>query len=116
MGKSFRGNVIVMDGLARKFFGVGKRTAQEVCSKVGIYPQMRMHQLDESLVMALVKELSGRKIETELRNEVLANIKLKYEIGSYQGIRHFQGLPVHGQRTKTNAKTAKKLNKLDRRI
>lgn len=116
MGKSFRGNVLVRQGLAQKFFGVGKKTADEVCAKLGFYPQMRMHQLDEPRVMSLTKELSTMKIETELRSEVLANIRLKVETGSYQGLRHSQGLPVRGQRTRTNARTAKRLNRVDRRI
>lgn len=116
MGKSFRGNVLVKDGLAQKFFGIGNQSSQQICSKLGFYPGMRMHQLDETRVLALTKELSGMKIETELRNEILGNIRRKVEIGCYQGIRHQQGLPVHGQRTRTNAKTAKKLNRPDRRI
>lgn len=116
MGKSFRGNTLIREGLRLKFFGVGRKTADEVCSKLGFYPQMRMHQLDEPKVMALTTELSSLKLESELRNEVLNNIKMKIDIGCYQGIRHSQGLPVHGQRTRTNAKTAKKLNRPDRRI
>lgn len=116
MGKSFRGNVLVQAGLVQKFFGVGHKTAGEICSKLGFYPQMRMHQLDEPRILALTKELSTLKIETELRNEILQNIRIKHEVGSYQGMRHAQGLPVHGQRTRTNAKNAKKLNRLDRRI
>lgn len=116
LGKSFRGNTLIVEGLRQQFFGVGRKTAEEVCARLGFYPSMRMHQLDESKVMALTKELAQLKIETELRNEVLANIRLKSEIKCYQGIRHEQGLPVRGQRTRTNATTAKKLNRVDRRI
>lgn len=116
LGRSFRGNTLIREGLRLKIFGIGRETANKVCAKLGFYPRMRMHQLDENKVLALTKELSKYKIDTELRNEVLANIRLKVDIGCYQGIRHQQGLPVHGQRTRTNAKTAKKLNRVDRRI
>lgn len=116
MGKSFRGNTLIREGLRQKFFGVGRLIADEVCSRLGFYPRMRMHQLDEPKIMALTKELSALHIESELRSEVLANIKMKVDIGSYQGLRHSQGLPVRGQRTRTNAHTAKKLNRVDRKI
>lgn len=116
LGKTFRGNTLVREGLRLQIFGVGRRTADEVCARLGFYPRMRMHQLDEPKILALTKELSKRKIETDLRNEVLANIRMKVDIGCYQGLRHQQGLPVHGQRTRTNAKTAKKLNRVDRKI
>lgn len=75
---------------------------------------MRMHQLNEQQVMAITKELSDLTIEGKLRSVVRENIQLKRTIGSYAGLRHAMGLPVRGQRTKTNAKTAKKLNKLNR--
>lgn len=116
LGKSFRGNTLIVDGLRRQFFGVGRKTAEELCAKLGFYPSMRMHQLDEPKIMMLTKELAQLKIETELRNEVLSNIRLKAEIKCYEGIRHEQSLPVRGQRTRTNATMAKKLNRVERRI
>lgn len=87
-----------------------------ICAKLGLYPNMRMHQLNEQKVLAITKELSEVTIEKDKKNEVLADIALKRKIGSYQGRRHAQGLPVHGQRTRTNATTAKKLNRLNRRL
>ena len=116
LGKAFRGNTLVREGLRLKIFGIGRKSADEICAKLGFYPRMRMHQLDESKVLALSKELSTYKIETDLRNEILSNIRAKVDIGCYQGMRHQQGLPVHGQHTRSNAKTAKKLNRVDRRI
>ena len=116
MGKSFRGNTLITEGLALKFFGIGRTTAQKVCSRLGFYPGMRMHQLDEPKILLLQKELANYTIETDLKNQILKNINIKHTIGSYQGSRHAAGLPVHGQRTRTNAKTAKHLNRLGRRL
>ncbi|CUM67448.1 uncharacterized protein PRCAT00005144001 [Priceomyces carsonii] len=101
-------------GLAKKIFGVGYETAEKICAKVGIYPQMRMNQLSEQQVMAINKELSDLLIEGHLKQKILDDIKLKRSIGSYAGSRHAAGLPVRGQRTRNNSSTAKRLNKLDR--
>ncbi|CAH2449669.1 Putative mitochondrial ribosomal protein of the small subunit [Komagataella phaffii CBS 7435] len=114
LGKGFKGKTLIDIGLSSKFYGVGLQTAQRLCSKLGFYPSMRMHQLNEQQVMAITKELSDLTIEGKLRSVVRENIQLKRTIGSYAGLRHAMGLPVRGQRTKTNAKTAKKLNKLNR--
>lgn len=102
-------------GLSSKFYGVGLQSAERLCAKLGFYPQMRMHQLSEQQVMSITKELSDMTIEGKLRSLVKENIHMKRTIGTYTGLRHAMGLPVRGQRTKTNAKTARKLNKLDRR-
>lgn len=83
---------------------------------MGFYPGMRMHQLTEQQTMAVTKELSEMTIDSKLLSQVRANIKMKREIGSYTGLRHSMGLPVRGQRTKTNAKTARKLNRIDRKM
>lgn len=74
-----------------------------------------MHQLSEQQILGITKELSELTIEGNARAIMRENIQLKRRIGSYQGIRHAMGLPVHGQGTRNNAKTAKKLNRLDRR-
>ncbi|ODV97393.1 hypothetical protein PACTADRAFT_74906 [Pachysolen tannophilus NRRL Y-2460] len=115
LGKGFKGKTLVNIGLASKFYGVGAQTAQRLCSKLGFYPEMRMHQLSEQQVMSITKELSEMTIEGKLRSIIRENIHLKRNIGSYVGLRHAIGLPVRGQRTKTNAKTARKLNRLDRK-
>ena len=74
-----------------------------------------MHQLTESQIMDITSELSNMIIEDEARAVVRRNIQLKKDIGSYQGLRHALHLPVRGQLTKNNARTARKLNRLDRK-
>ncbi|OBA21331.1 ribosomal protein S13 [Metschnikowia bicuspidata var. bicuspidata NRRL YB-4993] len=115
-GKAIKHNALVRIGLAKRIFGVGYRTAQEICAKVGIYPQMRMNQLSEPQIMAINKELSEMTIETQLKQKILDDIALKRSINSYAGIRHANSLPVRGQGTRNNARTAKKLNRLDRKL
>lgn len=77
---------------------------------------MRMHELSEQQVLGLTKELNEYTIEKDKKNEILANIAFKRKIGSYAGRRHAQGLPVRGQGTRSNAQTAKLLNRLNRRL
>lgn len=115
LGKGFKGKEVIKIALASKIYGIGLTTAEKVCSKLGFYPWMRMHQLSEAQIMGLTSELSNMTIEGDARAIVKENIALKKRIGSYQGMRHSLGLPVRGQRTRNNAKTAKKLNKVDRR-
>lgn len=103
-------------GLTKTFYGIGLETATKLCSKLGFYPDMRMHQLTEQQTMSITKELSEMTIDSKLLNQVRENIRMKREIGSYVGIRHSMGLPVRGQRTKTNAKTARKLNRIERKM
>lgn len=115
-GKSIKHNALVRIGLAKRIFGVGYKTAQEICAKVGIYPRMRMNQLTEPQIMAINKELSDLTIEGHLKQSILENIQQKRAIGSYAGGRHAAGLPVRGQRTRNNASIAKRLNRLDRKL
>jgi len=90
-------------------FGIGRTTSQKLLATTGVDPNARVHELgDDSLVkLRDAIEAEGIKIEGDLRREVQADIRRKIEIGSYQGRRHRQGLPVRGQRTKTNARTRK---------
>ncbi|KAB2351809.1 30S ribosomal protein S13 [Actinomadura rudentiformis] len=89
-------------------FGVGRTRAQETLKNTGVNPDLRVHQLgDEELVKLRDWIESNYKVEGDLRREIQADIRRKIEIGSYQGIRHRRGLPVHGQRTQTNARTRK---------
>lgn len=101
--------------MASTFYGVGVTGATRICSKLGFYPEMRMHQLTEQQIMSITKELSDMTIESKLLSQIRANIQLKKATGSYAGLRHAIGLPVRGQKTRTNAKTARKLNRLDRK-
>jgi small subunit ribosomal protein S13 len=89
-------------------FGVGRSTAQEVCDNVGISRDTRVRDLtDEEVAQLRTYVDQNLKVEGDLRREVAANIKRKVEIGTYEGLRHRRGLPVRGQRTRTNARTRK---------
>ncbi|GIJ21520.1 MULTISPECIES: 30S ribosomal protein S13 [Micromonospora] len=89
-------------------FGVGRTRALETLSATGISPDTRVRDLtDEELVQLRNHIEANYKVEGDLRREVAADIRRKVEIGCYAGIRHRRGLPVRGQRTKTNARTRK---------
>ena len=90
-------------------YGIGRTTSQQLLAATGVDPNTRVHALSEDELVKLAKEIETRNltIEGDLRREVQGDIRRKIEIGSYQGIRHRRGLPVHGQRTKTNARTRK---------
>ena len=89
-------------------YGVGRPTAQLVCQQAGLSADTRVRDLTDDEVAKLRSFIDGNlKVEGDLRREVAANIKRKMEIGTYQGIRHRRGLPVRGQRTRTNARTRK---------
>jgi small subunit ribosomal protein S13 len=89
-------------------YGVGRTRAQETLAATGISPDVRVRDLGDAQLVALRDYLEGNfKLEGDLRREVAADIRRKVEIGSYEGIRHRRGLPVRGQRTKTNARTRK---------
>ena len=89
-------------------YGIGRTRAQQLLETTGVSPDLRVHQLgDEELVKLRDAIEANFKIEGDLRREVQADIRRKIEIGSYQGRRHRQNLPVRGQRTKTNARTRK---------
>lgn len=89
-------------------FGIGKPTSQEILKELGINPDTRVRDLTESEVNALRNILDEKyTVEGDLRREVNLNIKRLIEIGSYRGLRHRRGLPVRGQKTKTNARTRK---------
>jgi len=89
-------------------FGIGRNTAKLVCEATQLSPDTRVRDLTDDEVAKLRSFIDGNlKTEGDLRREIAANIKRKVEIGTYQGIRHRRGLPVHGQRTRTNARTRK---------
>ena len=89
-------------------FGVGRTTASKALAATGVSPDTRVKNLTDADLVALRDWLeSNVKMEGDLRREVAADIRRKVEIGSYEGLRHRRGLPVRGQRTKTNARTRK---------
>ena len=89
-------------------FGVGLKTSRDVLEKLSISIDKRVKDLTDAEVASIQKELSNNyRIEGELRKELTLNIRRLREVGSYRGLRHKKGLPVRGQRTKTNARTRK---------
>jgi small subunit ribosomal protein S13 len=89
-------------------FGVGRTTARTVALATDISPDTRVRDLTDDEVAKLRTYIDQNvKVEGDLRREVSQDIKRKMEIGTYQGVRHRRGLPVHGQRTRTNARTRK---------
>ena len=89
-------------------FGIGRSTANKILEKTGINPDTRCKDLTEDEVSKLRDEIQDfHKVEGDLRRDVAIDIKRMVEIGCYRGVRHRKGLPVRGQRTKTNARTRK---------
>ena len=88
-------------------YGIGLSSSQEILKKAGIDPDTRVKDLTDDQISSIRKAMDGYKVEGDLRREVALNIKRLTEIGCYRGIRHRRGLPVRGQRTKTNARTRK---------
>ncbi|MBG6085408.1 30S ribosomal protein S13 [Zhihengliuella flava] len=89
-------------------YGVGSTRAAQTLDATGIDPSIRVKDLDDDQLLKLREYIEGNfTVEGDLRREVAADIRRKVEIGSYEGIRHRKGLPVRGQRTKTNARTRK---------
>jgi small subunit ribosomal protein S13 len=89
-------------------FGVGRTTAQKIVAQTGVNPDTRVRDLTEDEVSKIRDVIDKTlKVEGDLRREIALNIKRLIEIGCYRGIRHRRGLPVRGQRTKTNARTRK---------
>src|SRR6516225_1637278 len=89
-------------------FGIGRSTSKQVCDRVSISRDTRVRDLtDEEVAQLRTYVDQNLKVEGDLRREVAANIKRKVEIGTYEGLRHRRGLPVRGQRTRTNARTRK---------
>ncbi|SIT87604.1 30S ribosomal protein S13 [Microbacterium sp. RU33B] len=89
-------------------YGVGRTRSDEILAATGIDENIRVKDLTDDQLVALRDHIEGTyKVEGDLRREVAADIRRKVEIGSYEGIRHRRGLPVRGQRTKTNARTRK---------
>jgi small subunit ribosomal protein S13 len=89
-------------------FGIGRTTSNKVLSETGIDPDTRVRDLTEDEVARLRSWIDANvKVEGDLKRDISQDIKRKMEIGSYQGIRHRKGLPVRGQRTRTNARTRK---------
>ena len=89
-------------------YGMGRTRAKQTLEATGISPDLRARDLSDDDLVKLRDHIDANfRVEGDLRREVAADIRRKIEIGCYEGIRHRRGLPVHGQRTKTNARTRK---------
>ncbi|MBQ7560803.1 MAG: 30S ribosomal protein S13 [Synergistaceae bacterium] len=89
-------------------FGIGLKTSQKILAATGVNPDVRVKDLDEADTQKLRREIEDNyQVEGDLRREISMNIKRLIDIGCYRGTRHRLGLPVRGQRTKTNARTRK---------
>ena len=93
-------------------YGIGRTSSNKILAKAGVNPDTRVKDLTDDQVNSIRKAMDGYKVEGDLRREVALNIKRLTEIGCYRGMRHRRGLPVRGQRTKTNARTRKGPRKL----
>ena len=89
-------------------FGIGRKTATQICAESGVNPDIRVRDLTEDDAAKLREYIDHNcRVEGDLRRDVAFDIKRLIEIGCYRGVRHRKGLPVRGQRTKTNARTRK---------
>ena len=88
-------------------YGIGRKTAQEICDKLKIKFTKKVSELSEDQLDKIRDELKAFQIEGDLRREINFNVKRLMDLGCYRGIRHRKGLPLRGQRTKTNARTRK---------
>ncbi len=88
-------------------YGIGRKTANLLCQRAKVDGTIRVKDLSDDQIAAIRNEIAKIKVEGDLRREVALNIKRLTEIGCYRGLRHRKGLPVRGQRTKTNARTRK---------
>src|SRR3954453_3826833 len=88
-------------------YGIGRTTAKRICASAGVDPAKRIQDLSEADLDAIRGEISKMSVEGDLRREVSMSIKRLMDLGCYRGIRHRRGLPLRGQRTRTNARTRK---------
>jgi len=92
-------------------YGIGRPTSKKLLDKTGVSPDLRVRDLTEAQLQSLRDAIGSLTTEGDLRRQVQLNIKRLSEIGSYRGLRHRRNLPVHGQRTRTNARTRKGIKK-----
>lgn len=90
-----------------EIYGVGRSLARRICAEAGVDANLKVQQLDESQAESLRAVIANYRVEGDLRRETAMNIKRLKDLGCYRGLRHRIGLPVNGQRTKTNARTRK---------
>ncbi|KAL2867963.1 mitochondrial 37S ribosomal protein uS13m [Aspergillus lucknowensis] len=115
LGVNFPERNLVKKAL-QSFFGIGNDTSARLLARFHIHPTCKVGELANKQVLDLTAALSDMKIENDLRRQILEDIKRLKETGTIRGRRHALGLPVRGQRTRTQIKTAIKLNRIERRL
>ncbi|KAE9362969.1 40S ribosomal protein s13 [Stipitochalara longipes BDJ] len=113
LGNNFLENRLLKHCL-ETFYGIGTKHSTRILAKFSIFPGARVGQLPTKTINDITAELSTMTIETDLRRKMRDNIQRLRDMGSYRGRRHAMGLPVRGQRTRSQILTARKLNKTDR--
>ncbi len=96
-------------------YGIGRSRARRICTETGIQPTTPVRDLTEAQIDALRVSVSRYVVEGDLRRDVAMNIKRLMDLGTYRGLRHRRGLPVRGQRTRTNARTRKGRSRASKR-
>ena len=91
----------------QSIYGIGPTRARDILAAVGVEPTTKFKDIDEQVVDQIRAEVAKFTVEGDLRREISMNIKRLIDLGTYRGLRHRRGLPVRGQRTKTNARTRK---------
>ncbi|KAK6531995.1 hypothetical protein TWF694_003158 [Orbilia ellipsospora] len=98
----------------QRFYGIGPNVANRLCAKLTLYRTAKLGELSQKQLTQVQQELSKLTIENDLHKSIVDNIRRLKDMGTLRGRRHAMGLPVRGQRTQTQAKTAKKLNRVER--
>ena len=88
-------------------FGIGRSTARDICEAIDVKPTTKIKEMTEDEISKIRSEVAKYKVEGDLRRDVAMNIKRLMDLGCYRGLRHRRGLPVRGQKTRTNARTRK---------
>jgi len=115
LGVNFPERQLVKASL-ESFFGIGDHTSARLLARFHVHPTAKIGELANRQVLDITAALSNMKIENDLRRQVLENIRRLKETGTYRGKRHALGLPVRGQNTRNQIKTATKLNRIERRL
>ncbi|KAL9634161.1 MAG: hypothetical protein Q9164_004264, partial [Protoblastenia rupestris] len=99
----------------QSFYGIGSLNSSKLLARLSIHPTARLSSLSNQTVLDITAELSNMKIENDLRRELRENIRRLRDMGAYRGRRHAMGMPVRGQRTRTQTATAARLNRIERK-
>ncbi|TVY33049.1 37S ribosomal protein subunit sws2, mitochondrial, partial [Lachnellula subtilissima] len=113
LGINFPENRLIKKSL-QTFYGIGHQHSSRILARHSIIPTQRLGGISAKTISAITAELSGMTIETDLRRKMQDNIRRLRDMGSYRGRRHAMGLPVRGQRTRSQILTARKLNRVER--